>query len=296
MTNKRSYTFGVITTVAKEIFRSAYHREILAGLFDRVGRLGHTLSFVIYRPGKYRRLEDLLQTYGGVDGFFMIAWRWFDPHLLTLIKKSPGKSPLVLFNDYEPGLRTSILYTDVAEGMEKAVSYLCGKGHRRIAAIHGPSVIPFRTSGGRVRIPFIDVREKVRGFERALRKRKINVPKDWLLCSEAYTIEEGYRLGKQLLQGKERPEAVVCGNDDLAAGALQALKESGLQCPGDVAITGFDDTERASLTSPQLTTLAQPLFQMGQDAVDILIRKLRHTSAKSVAKRYLTRLVPRASA
>jgi len=94
---------------------------------------------------------------------------------------------------------------------------------------------------------------------------------------------------KDWLREKDLPEAIVCGNDDLAFGALRALKESGKS----MAVVGFDDNPKAKSFSPPLTTIRQPLTQMGKDAVDILIRKIEGSSSRPILKRYLPILIVR---
>ncbi len=101
---------------------------------------------------------------------------------------------------------------------------------------------------------------------------------------------------KKWLREKNFPEAIVCGNDDLAFGALKALKESGKRAPQDMAVIGFDDNERAKSFSPPLTTLRQPLAQMGKDAVDILTRQIECPSSRPISKRYLPKLIVRKTA
>ena len=95
---------------------------------------------------------------------------------------------------------------------------------------------------------------------------------------------------------KDLPQAIVCGNDDLAFGALKALKEAGKRVPQDIAVIGFDDNKRAKKFSPPLTTVRQPLAQMGKDAVDILIRQIERPSPGPISKKYLPRLVVRKTA
>lgn len=290
---KRAYTFALITTVAKDIFRSQYHREILAGLFEAAGRQGHHLQLSVYRPGHYRSLSEILRQYPDVDGFFMIAWRWFDARLTALIRKNRESLPVLLFNDFEPSLNLHVLYTDVRQGMRHTVSYLYERGYRHMGMLHGPLHISFGRGPNAARVPFVDVREKIAGVKEGLKKYSLPFRKKWFQAGSAYSYEEGYRLAKKLLKEKQRPEVLICGNDDLALGALEAVKESGLRCPEDIAVTGFDNTEKAGSTPPGLTTRSQPLAQMGYDAVKILIDGIKNPAGSPLQKCYPTRLVTR---
>jgi len=97
---------------------------------------------------------------------------------------------------------------------------------------------------------------------------------------------------KEWLREKDLPEAIVCGNDDLAFGALKAMKAAGKVLP----VIGFDDNKRAASFDPSLTTIRQPLRRMGKDAVDILVRQIKGSPGWPVSKKYLPKLIVRKSA
>jgi DNA-binding LacI/PurR family transcriptional regulator len=201
--------------------------------------------------------------------------------------------------------------TDTDAGMAQAVAHLVKKGRRKIrfskegetrpalqagrrkiGMLHGPWEVPFKVGPRKVKVPFIDTRLKVRGFLRALKAKRLSCDQNCLRSGAANSEAEGYRVMKKWLPEKHLPEAILCGNDDLAFGALRALKESGKS----MAVIGFDDNERAGHFTPPLTTVRQPLVRMGEDAVDILIRQIVRPDAKPISKKYLPQLVVRRTA
>ncbi len=287
---KPRYVFGILTVPSKDIFRSCYHAELLSGLFRRFAGCGHELKVFTPARSSYRSLNGILLDHG-LDGLLVLTWRWIHPAISRLIETQRHERVLV-FNDPVPGLRVNLFYTDVTRGMAQAVRYLLRQGHRRIGMLRGPDAVPFRVRGKTVRVPFIDTRLKERGFIRAMRTAGAPCDRSWIREGRANTEGEGYRIMRLWLREKRFPEAVVCGNDDLAFGALKALREYGREA----AVIGFDDNARAKEFAPSLTTVRQPLARMGEDAAALLIRQREIRNPRPVTRGYLPRLVVRDSA
>lgn len=291
---REKYTFGLLTSLSKEIMKSGYHMGILGGIVDRVFKTGHALKFFHYANRPYARLEEILYEQG-VDGLLIITWR-IDPSLIKLVEKSPASLPLVIFNDFDPALKANILYSNVRQGMKDAVAYLAGKGYREIGFLKAPSEILFQTGGEPEVIPSLDISDKLKGFREGMKEQKLSVKKGWVHESSSYHETEAYEAMKKWIRSKNLPRAVLCTNDEIAVGALKALKEAKLWCPEKVALMGFDDIERGLVISPSLTTMKQPLYQMGADAVDLLIDRVQFPSDKPIQKGYLPQLVIRQTA
>ncbi len=105
----------------------------------------------------------------------------------------------------------------------------------------------------------------------------------------------GVRAGGELLDLRPRPSAVVCFNDKVAAGVLAAATARGLRVPADLSVTGFDDIDISRATSPRLTTVRQPLQEMGRIAVTMLIRQLDGHAHEALSMELETRLIVRDS-
>jgi LacI family transcriptional regulator, repressor for deo operon, udp, cdd, tsx, nupC, and nupG len=291
---KHRKTFGILTTPAKNIFNSNYHRGLLSGILPRIKAVKGRLKVVMMPARPYRSLDQILDEHG-LDGFMILTWRWIHPEIARLIEISRHVRVLVV-NDPVPGLGVNNIYTDTDAGMAQAVAHLVKNGCRKIGMLHGPWEVSFKVGKKKIAVPFVDTRLKVKGLIRALKAERLLCDRGWFRSGGSNSEAEGCRVMKKWLLEKNLPEAIVCGNDDLAFGALKALKEAGKRAPQDMAIVGFDDNERAKSFSPPLTTVRQPLFQMGKDAVDILIRQIERPASGPISKQYLPKLIVRKTA
>lgn len=143
-------------------------------------------------------------------------------------------------------------------GARSLSHHLVELGHRRIGVVAGPH----NWLAGEARLA---------GHAAALAGVGV-LPDPKLARAGEPTTHFGYRAASELLDLEDRPTALVCFNDKTAVGALAAAAERGLSVPGDLSITGFDDIDLAQATNPRLTTIRQPLEEMGRMAVSLLIR------------------------
>ena len=142
-------------------------------------------------------------------------------------------------------------------GGREAARHLAELGHTRIAFVSGPP--SFRSS-----------HERRSGFEEALAERGLSLRQDYV-AQGAYTFESGIETGRQLLQMSPPPTAIFAGNDEMAAGVLQAARQLGVRVPDALSIVGFDDFQIASRLWPTLTTVRTPTREIGRLAVERLM-------------------------
>ena len=166
-------------------------------------------------------------------------------------------------------------------GARQVTTHLVELGHRRIGVIGGP--IEWMASDGRLA-----------GHAAAMADVGVLSPPD-LMRDVAPTTEAGYRAAGELLDLPDRPTALVGFNDKIAVGALQAAHERGLDVPGDVSVAGFDDIDLSRATRPLLTTVRQPLPEMGRMAVNLLARVLDRHKLDALHVELATELVIRES-
>ena len=166
-------------------------------------------------------------------------------------------------------------------GARAAVEHLVAHGHRRIALIAG-------TRG------WIATEERVVGYQLALATAGIQFDPG-LVAGGDYHTSTGVTAGRQLLGLAEPPTAFFACNDNLAVGVLRAAAERGLRVPDDVSIVGFDDTGLAFNVYPRLTTVRQPLAELGRTAVSLLNRLLDGQRTEALRVELRTRLVVRES-
>ncbi len=142
-------------------------------------------------------------------------------------------------------------------GAAEAARHIASLGHTRIAHIHGPDT-------------FLSAAERLRGFRVGLAEYGMKIEPQYLMKG-GYTFESGMECGKQLLALDVPPTAVFAGNDEMAVGVYQAVRQAGLRVPDDLSIVGFDDSPIATRIWPKLTTVRLPIVQMGRIAAELLI-------------------------
>jgi DNA-binding LacI/PurR family transcriptional regulator len=165
--------------------------------------------------------------------------------------------PLVLFDRELPGVAADTVKVDGALGGRLATEHLLSLGHRRIAIIHGPLV---RSTG----------RERLQGYLQALKAAGVT-PVPEYICEGNFKQDSGRELTRNLLDLSPPPTALFCTNNLMTVGALQALGERGVRIPSHLSLVGYDDMEWWTLTHPPLTTVGQPVYDLGREAMRLLL-------------------------
>ncbi|WP_309117269.1 LacI family DNA-binding transcriptional regulator [Saccharothrix sp.] len=165
-------------------------------------------------------------------------------------------------------------------GARKLVAHLVELGHRRIGVLGGPR-------------DWLASDSRSAGYAAALADVGVLPSPELVRHVDEPTEENGYRAANEVLG--ERPTALVAFNDKMAVGALRAARERGLDVPGDVSIAGFDDLDLSRATTPGLTTVRQPVREMGRLAVTLLMRLLDRHEVEALHVELATELVVRDS-
>ena len=191
------------------------------------------------------------------DGLIFATNRPDDGSLQKLIGK---RRNLVLIDEDVPGLDVPRVFTDNVTGGYLACRHLTEAGHRRIAHITGPAEL-------------FSVRERHEGYLRALDEAKIKYDSQ-IVRFGAYDRRFGRSATADILALPDRPTAVFAGSDYVAVGVLETLRAHHLNVPSDMSVVGFDDMEFASLLMPGLTTMRQPVRELGRVGVATLMAML----------------------
>lgn len=254
LTTKRSWTIGVLFV---EPSGAGILHPYFAGVIEGFKRIatskGYDLMFISKDIGgkKSGYLEHC--KIRGVDGVVVILPDYRDPYYAELLESS---IPCVLLD--QESVSKSTISSDNIEGSKRAVEYLYALGHRRIAHIGGG-----QSFAGE---------KRMQGYLQAMKELGVPANPEYIIQgSYDYTVESGKHAMEELLRCTQVPTAVFAAGDNLAVGAMMAIREHGLSVPGDISIVGFDDIEMAKFLTPALTTVRQNTYLLGSRAADMLI-------------------------
>ncbi len=169
-----------------------------------------------------------------------------------------AEMPVVMVNRSVPGCDADSVHCDIETGMRFAIDHLVTLGHRWIALINGdPRIQTART--------------RQAGFAAALQGHGLEAA---AMTEGVFSVESGRTQALDLIRSGRRVTAICAGNDVLALGVLEGLKEIGVEIPGDVSVVGFNDIAYARFTEPSLTTVNVPYRLMGAEAARIILERL----------------------
>jgi LacI family transcriptional regulator len=272
----RTGLVGVLVPLVYPVYFSAILSGAAEALYEQDMRL--LLSPTGHEHDREVSLIDRL-VHGETDGA-----------LVVLPEESSAELERLLDDGYrfvvvDPRLRLDDRIPSVSAahtaGADQAMRHLLGLGHRRIAAITGPR-------------GWVATEDRRRGYLAALAAAGI-VPDPSLEADSDFEIGGGREAARRLLDLADPPTAIFAFNDNLAIGALQAARARGMSVPGDLSVVGFDDVEHATIVTPALTTVRQPLAEMGRTAVSLLMRLLERQAFETLHVELGTRLVVRES-
>ncbi|MCQ6561978.1 LacI family DNA-binding transcriptional regulator [Paenibacillus mendelii] len=255
LTGKSTFTIGMlIPDLANPFFA-----EVARSAEDR----GHELGFNLVMcstdndPAKEVDYISLLKQ-KSVDGIILSTVTTNHSTVKDILKLN---IPVALIARDMPTLAVDTVIVDDFIGGYLAAEHLIELGHRRIAVIAEDMNV-------------MSSSERVRGYRSALEENGLEYD-DALVKESDFTIQGGKLKSGELLDSIHSPTAIFACNDLLAIGAIQAARERGMQLPRDLSVVGFDNTILASIVEPPLTTVAQPMRDMGRHVIDLLIQEIR---------------------
>jgi LacI family transcriptional regulator len=283
-TNRSARALSVGTTgyigFTMPFVRADYFAAILAGAveaaFEREMRL--VLCATLHQ---HDREVSLLETLidGATDGAIILLPEETNEELEEL--RASGY-PFVVADPRLP-LTDGLPAVSAAHraGAKAATDHLLALGHRRIAHLSGPR-------------GWAATEERIEGYHAALAAAGVLLSPE-LVAEGDFEIPGGYAAASRLLDLPDRPTAVFASNDNMAFGVVRAARERGLSIPEDLSVVGFDDGELAKSVSPALTTVRQPLAELGRTAVSLLKRLVDRQRVEALRVELATRLVVRDS-
>jgi len=189
--------------------------------------------------------------------------------------------PIVAVDRRLEHVNADTVMLDNVQGAYMAVSHLVQEGCSRIGLIGGP----LHTTTGK---------ERLEGYKKALAHHGIELDEDLIKIGN-YKQVSGYNLACELLRMDDAPTAIFAANNMMTLGALQAIHDQGLSIPQDIALVGFGDMPWAEVLNPALTAVAQPTYELGCTAANVLLRRIAHRNLETVEIRLDPVLVVRES-
>ncbi|MGV7122939.1 LacI family DNA-binding transcriptional regulator [Sphingopyxis sp. 550A] len=237
---------------------SYYHSAIELGAMRAATELGFGLVAHTLDPSVDDHSSKIvaLASQSRCDGIVLTPPFSDDGKLIGALREAGVALVLISAGPQTSSLAPSVGIDDKEAGRELG-AYLYRQGHRRFGFIGGPS--EHRSAALRLE----GLREALNG--------KSHSDASIAVVEGNFTFRSGTELAAQLFDARDRPTVLVCANDDMAAGALFTAHRLGLNVPEDISITGFDDTPVSQIVWPPLTTIHQPLRQMGAKAVKLLV-------------------------
>ena len=274
LVTNRSNGIGVIVN---EI-ASPFYNGIISGIERTIESEGMHLvvsSGHNKRETEKEALEFLKQ--GRSDGIIIQFDACSD---IDFLDWTEGCQPFAIVGRFIPELAESCIYIDNVRGGQLATNHLISKGHKHIAHISGP-------------LGMQDSRHRWQGYQTAMRQAGLEVDDRYFVESD-FLEKGGYRSVKRLLERDIELTAIFAANDQMAAGALKALRDENLNVPNDVSLIGYDDVMLAQYLYPSLTSIRQPLLEIGQAAANLVLNALEKRNME-VKKKFEPLLVERES-
>lgn len=253
---QRTDTIGFILPTFGPRFSDPFFSEFLAGIGNEAAAHEYDLLVSTHAPDSPDEQQAYLRAAQGgwVDGLIVVRTREDDTRIRLLHKH---RFPFIAFGRCNCDLDFPYVDEDSVAGMRLLVQHLIALGHRRIGFISPPENLMF----GQLR------RE---GFLETMAANGLEVAPEWLVAGDL-TQRGGAEAVGQLLRVEPGVTAVIAGNDLMAIGAINRIQQHGLQVGRDIALGGFDDIPLAAYTSPPLTTIHQPIYEIGRQVCAMLI-------------------------
>lgn len=234
--------------ILKGIQNLAYENDYTVILLETNGEMKKELNSISFL--KDRR----------ADGMIYIGKSFIEQRVAAL--KSCNFPIIVFSGDYKENGFPTVKINNYQASYDMT-EYLIKTGYTKIAFISGP-----------LDEKIVGVK-RLQGYKCAMKEYGLIINDQYILESD-FSFEGGYRLVQQLLQQHILPDAIFAAGDEMAVGAMRAIQEKGLSIPQDIAVTGFDNIRLSRFVTPRLTTISQPIYELGQTAMQMLLDRITH--------------------
>lgn len=198
-----------------------------------------------------------------VDGVILLTSKIDIEHL----KKLYNHFPVVLACESVYGVDIPTVSIHNRNSAEQITKYLINLGHRKIAHITGP-------------LDGVLGKNRLAGFKNEMKKNSLDIENDFIIEGD-FSLESGYKIGQTIADKNNKPSAIFVANDEMAIGIIKTLKQYSLNVPDDIAIVGFDNVKLSEVIEPELTTFAQPTYEIGGKAMQLLLKLMKGKEVKT---------------
>lgn len=256
--NKKSNTIGIVVPLINRHFFSS----VISGVEEVAFKAGYTV--VISQSNDLSNKESAIvqaMFANRVDGLIIsIAMESQTFEHLKLFRKK--NIPLVFFDRAVPEIETDKIVVDDFMGGFKVTQHLIYQGYKRIGHMAGPQNL----------MTYID---RKNGYIHALEKNGIPFDENFVVTN-SLTSDAGVAAIKQLMKLPNPPDAIFCGNDTTALSTMIYLRDLGIRIPEEIGIVGFSNEPFSNVVSPSISTIAQPGFEMGQKAAELILDQIEN--------------------
>lgn len=259
---RRSGNLGVIVPFLPKVhlFSTYYYSEILSGIGTKVKERGYDLLLLLRSPDE---ATDYTSYYNSqkVDACIILGSRSFPDEIEALRQLSTHKLPFCLVNQHVEGENMNEIDADHVTGSYEAVQHLIAQGFKNVAFINGP-------------LDYSNSLDRLNGYMKAIREVGLPV-KDELIFTGNYSRKSGYECAAAVVACVPKIDAVFVGNDRMAIGLIQGLREMECRVGEDIAVVGYDNSDASRVSDPPLSSVHVPFYEMGQLAVERLLDQVQ---------------------
>jgi DNA-binding LacI/PurR family transcriptional regulator len=279
LVTRRSQSIGlVIGEPAGRLFEDPFFPRLLRGIGAALSSRDLQLVLLMPQSSSEEARTERYLTAGHVDGALFVSLHGNDPLPQSISSRGV---PVVVGGRPPRGSQVSYVDVDNVQGARSAVEHLIETGRTRIGTIAGPQDMP---AG----------QDRLAGYQDALDNAGIG--RDAKLISDGdFTHQGGAEAARRILGARPNLDAIFAASDLMAAGAVQVLRAAGRRIPEDVAVVGFDDSPSAETPDPPLTSVRQPIEEMGREMVRLLVEQLADPGSVPRTVILATQLVRRRS-
>jgi len=284
----RSGNLGVVLPHLPKVhlFSTYYFSELLGGIGQAVHSGGYGLLLLFRDPTVAYDYVSLYRTQR-VDACIILGSSALPTETEAVCRLADEGLPFCVMDQKFDHPNLNIVAADHEQGSYDAVKHLLGKGYERIGFLNGA-------------LQYSNSSDRMAGYRKALLEAGIAVD-DKLVYEGNYSRTSGKKAASRIYRDLDRLDAVFVGNDRMAIGLMQGLRELGCRLPDDLKIVAYDDSDAASFTEPPLTTVRVPFYEMGRLAADRLLAQLADkdrndaSSGRLIREKLQTELVVRKS-